>query len=150
MLSTNIFDFDDVILESEPVKIDVSWVLSSQMKKRVEENTRSHKSNRKVSEFGKFWSIYRSILHCDLSADEFRRLSGLFTLLAFGGVILSPFIVGAGEFLQANPQKFSQYIVSATREDEILQVVKEWGLGGFFGGVHNTLMGKTCLDVPGI
>ena len=150
MFPTNIFDFGDVTLESATMKIDAFRGFFSPEKERVEESTRSHKSNKKISRFDNFQHIYLNIRHRNLSNDDFRRLSDLFAHLVFGGVILPPFIVGAGEFLQANPRKFSLYVVSATPEDEILQAVKEWGLGGFFRGVHNALMGKACLDVPGI
>lgn len=96
-----------------------------------------------------FWYIYRSIIRRDLSDDEFRPLSDLFALLVFGDVVQTSFVLGAREFLQANHRKFSMYLVSVTPEDELLWIVREWGFGNFFRGVHGVQVRKTCLGDSG-
>lgn len=131
-----IFDFDGVILESVSVKTMAFQEIFSEEGEAVKKIERFHIENGGLSRFDKFKHIYRNILHRDLSDDEFQQLCNRFSHLVFQNVIKSPFVLGAEEFLKKNYRKFDFYIVSATPEDELRQIVKNRGLNPYFKGVY--------------
>jgi len=143
MFSTIILDFDGVILESVSVKTDAFRELFSSEPDHVGEIVEFHIKNGGMSRFDKFRYIYAHILHRELTDAQFRQLSDRFAGLVFENVIKTPFVPGAHEFLQANYRRFPLYVVSATPEDELLEIVEKRGLSGFFRGVFGAPKKKT-------
>lgn len=144
MIKVLILDFDGVVLESVEVKTEAFRQLFS-FSEHVDEIVSFHIRNGGISRFDKFRHIYANILKKPLSEDEFERLASDFSGLVKQGVIESRFVDGAGELLNAIHGRIPVYIVSATPEDEINDIVRTMGLGIYFKGVYGSPAKKTDL-----
>ncbi|MDD1671259.1 MAG: HAD hydrolase-like protein [Methanomicrobiales archaeon] len=138
MIQLVILDFDGVILESVAIKTKAFRELFSSVPAYVDEIVAYHQANSGVSRFDKFRHIYESILHEPLTEDRFRWLARRYAELVVDGVLASPFVPGALEFLGWFHQRLPLYIVSATPQDEIRFIVKERGLSRYFRGVFGS------------
>ena len=136
MLSTIIFDFDGVILESVSVKTEAFRTLFSFAPENQEEIVKFHIKNGGISRYDKIRYIYSNILHKDLSDEQFNTMSDRFADLVFNNVIHSPFVPGAKEFIKKNYHKYFLFVVSATPEDELRQIIDIIGLTQYFKGIY--------------
>lgn len=134
----NVFlDFDGVVVESVDIKTRAFAKLfeaegPAVMKKVVD----YHVNNTGVSRYDKFRYIYSEILKRPLSEDEFRGLCDSFARLVLDAVVSVPYVKGAKEFLDNCASKYRLFIVSATPQKEIEEIVKRRGITKFFKGVY--------------
>ena len=135
MIRTILLDFDGVILESVRVKTDAFRELFSFRPDRVDEIVDYHRNNTGVSRFEKFRYIYRTILREPLTDEQFRWLSGRYAELVVDGVLASPFVPGAREFLERCSAEVPLFVVSASPQEELESIVEKRGLAPFFGEV---------------
>lgn len=142
MIGTIIFDFDGVILESVSVKTDAFRQLFADYPDHVDAIVQFHRDNGGMSRFDKFQHIYSNILKQELNANEVKSLSERFSRLVFDGVLSSPFVPGALEFLQTNARAYTLFIVSATPEEELIKIVKQRKIGKYFEGVYGSPIQK--------
>jgi beta-phosphoglucomutase len=138
MISTILLDFDGVILESVSVKTEVFRTLFSFVPNHVDEIVQFHEDNGGMSRFDKFRHIYTTILHEDLSKDQFEKLSRRFSVLVEDAVAQAPFVDGALDFLDTMSQRYQLYIVSATPQDELKRIVDQKGISPYFSGVFGS------------
>jgi len=142
MISSIIFDFDGVILESVPVKTEAFRQIFAFSPDHIDEIVRFHQENGGMSRFDKFRHIYQNILHEPLSNAQFKLLSDRFSLLVENGVIDAPFVDGAAELLQTISNKYSLYIVSATPQDELIRIAQTRKISEFFRGIFGSPLKK--------
>jgi beta-phosphoglucomutase len=142
MTETIIFDFDGVILESVAVKTEAFRELFSSEPAHVDEIVEFHRQNGGMSRYDKFRHIYAKILRRELTDEHFRELSDRFAGLVFAKVLVTPFVPGAREFLEAHYRRFALYVVSATPEDELIEIVRKRELDRFFRGVYGAPVKK--------
>lgn len=138
MISVIILDFDGVILESVNVKTDAFRELFSGEKEHVKEIVEFHRQNGGMSRFDKFRYIYKIILQRELSDAQFRFLSERFSELVFDAILKTPFVPGAMEFLDRWSTRIPLYIVSATPEEELIQIIKKRNIPGYFRGIFGS------------
>jgi len=136
-----ILDFDGVVLESVDVKTRAFRELFSFCPDRVDEIVDYHRRNTGVSRFDKFRHIYREILKEPLSDEQFRWLSNRYAGLVVDGVIASPFVPGAEEFLSGKQAK-AVFVVSASPQEELEYIVRRRGLTSRFRKVYGAPMRK--------
>ena len=134
-ISTIIFDFDGVILESVSIKSEAFKKLFSFVPDHVDEIVRFHVENGGMSRFEKFQYIYKNIIKEDLTDEQFQFLSDRFTQLVLENILNAPFVDGARSFLEHYHSRLHLYIVSATPDDELKFIVKKRQLEPFFKGV---------------
>jgi len=147
MISIIILDFDGVILESVSVKTEAFRTLFSFAPEYVEEIVQFHKDNGGMSRFDKFRYIYDLILKRELDPATFTALSEKFSALVFQGVVNAPFVPGAREFLERWSAKIPLYIVSATPEPELKEIVQKRNLTLFFRNVYGAPRKKAeCIS----
>ena len=147
MFSIIILDFDGVILESVSVKTEAFRTLFSFAPEYVEEIVQFHKDNGGMSRFDKFRYIFDHILKSELDPDTFTALSKKFSILVFQSVINAPFVPGAREFLEHWSAKIPLYIVSATPEPELKEIVQKRNLTLFFRNVYGAPRKKAeCIS----
>jgi len=147
MISTIIFDFDGVILESVSVKTDAFRTLFSGVPEHVDEIVQFHMDNGGMSRFDKFRYIYENILKKDLDPATFKALSEKFSALVFERVLNVPFVPGAGEFLKKYSSIIPLYIVSATPEQELREIIQARDLTPFFRNVYGAPRKKAeCIS----
>jgi HAD superfamily hydrolase (TIGR01549 family) len=131
-----ILDFDGVVLESVGVKTAGFWSLFSFTPKHVDEIVDYHRRNTGVSRFDKFRHIYREILKEPLSDEQFRFLSDRYAELVVEGVVSSPFVPGAREFLGEWHSRIPLFVVSASPQEELEAIVRRRGLTPYFRKVY--------------
>ncbi|MGB7789250.1 HAD family hydrolase [Methanoregula sp.] len=147
MISTIIFDFDGVILESVTIKTEAFRVLFSDVPEHVDEIVQFHRDNGGMSRFDKIRYIYKNILKKDLDQVTFETLSEKFSNLVFHGVLNAPFVPGAAEFLKKYSSTIPLYVVSATPEKELREIMLERNLTPFFKEVYGAPRKKNdCID----
>jgi len=146
MISTIILDFDGVILESVSVKTTAFRALFSFTPQHVDEIVQFHLDNGGMSRFDKFRNIYNYILKEDLTQERFAELSEKFAAIVFKEVIKAPFVPGAQEFLETYHSKLPLYVVSATPEEELIQIIQERKMSHYFRKVFGAPRRKTeCI-----
>jgi phosphoglycolate phosphatase-like HAD superfamily hydrolase len=59
------------------------------------------------------------------------------------GVVSSPFVHGAKEFLDVFSRRFPMFVVSATPEEELRSIISRRGLEGYFRGIYGAPTTKT-------
>jgi HAD superfamily hydrolase (TIGR01549 family) len=138
MIAVIILDFDGVILESVDVKTEAFRKLFSSSPDHLREILAFHLENGGISRFDKFRYIYREILKKPLSEEVFERLCRRFADLVIDGVLSAPFVPGAQGFLDEMHHNLPLYIVSATPEEEIREIVRRRGLTPYFTGVFGS------------
>lgn len=138
------FDFDGVIVESTDIKTAAFAELFVQegveFVKRVVEY---HRNNAGVSRFDKFRYIYREILKRSLSEHEFRALCDRFSDLVMNQVIRTPFVNGAELFLNHFHAKYKFFIITATPQEEIDEILRRRDINHLFVGVIGAPTTKT-------
>lgn len=143
MVKGIIFDFDGVIVESADIKTEAfAKLFESKGRGVVEKVVAYHKDNMGVSRFDKFRHIFCNILHRELDNNEFDSLCARFASLVVDAVIAAPFVKGAQEFLKKNSKLFSFFIVSATPQEEIGEIVRRRHLVKIFKTVYGAPLTK--------
>lgn len=145
-LNILILDFDGVILESVSVKTEAFRKLFSFAPKHLDSIVDFHLENGGMSRFDKFRHIYANILLEPLSEERFQWLGRRFSELVFEGVLASSFVNGAEELLRMYSPHLPLFIVSATPEEEIREIVRRRDLDSYFTGVYGSPRSKSdCI-----
>lgn len=144
MIKAIFFDFDGVIVESVDIKTQAFVLLFQDegvdiVKKVVD----YHLNNTGVSRFDKFRYIYKEILNRQLDESEFNRLCDKFAKLVMENVILAPYVKGAEEFLRENSKLYKYFLVSATPQAEIEEIVMRRGIKKYFSLVFGAPIKKS-------
>lgn len=82
--------------------------------------------------------LTQNILQKPLSDKEFELLCKDFSKLVYHRVLECDFVPGAIEFLQKHYKKISLFIISATPQEEIVNIVNAKGLSKYFKGVFGS------------
>lgn len=139
MINTIFFDFDGVIVESVDIKTKAFVRLfereSEDVVKKVVEY---HLTNTGVSRYEKFKYIYKEILNRALCDAEFQRLCDKFASLVLDAVVLAPYVKGAKEFLGNFVSKYRFFVVTATPQEEIEEIIRRRAINHFFKAVYGT------------
>jgi phosphoglycolate phosphatase len=136
MLKAIAFDFDGVLLESVDVKTQAFRMLfSSEQPENLAKIIDYHLRNGGISRFEKFRTIYQDILKRSLKESEFERLCERFAQLVVDEVVAAPWVPGAQEFLDGHRERYQLFVVSATPDAEIKEIVSRKGIQNYFSAV---------------
>jgi HAD superfamily hydrolase (TIGR01549 family) len=138
MIKAIIFDFDGVIVESVDIKTEAFKKLFSFAPLHLSKILQYHQQNSGVSRFDKFRYIHKHILHEPLSPERFSELSERFSSLVIGAVVAAHSVNGAEEFLEKWYRKLPLFIVSATPEKELREIVRMRGISRYFRGIYGS------------
>ena len=119
------FDFDGVILDSLSVKTDAFYRLYEPFGKEIAEKVADHHlKNGGVSRFEKFYIYHKTFLGKDLSDEEHAQWCDRFSNEVVQGVIDSPEVSGAWDFIQlANEKSLDCFVITGTPTDEMNQIL---------------------------
>jgi phosphoglycolate phosphatase len=146
MIRAIAFDFDGVLFESVGVKTEAFRKLFSQEPKPLlAQILEFHIRNGGLSRFEKFKTIYRDILRRPLDDATFQLLCQRFAQLVVKEVIAAPWVPGAREFLETQRGRYQFFVVSATPQDEIREIVRQKGIGHYFVDVLGSPQKKADL-----
>lgn len=137
MIRTIFFDFDGVIVESVDIKTRAFAKLFEHEGEGIVKKVVSyHLNNAGVSRYEKFRYIYKEILKRFLSDEEFEMLCKKFAASVMDGVIKAPYVEGAREFLENYSMEYKCFIVSATPQEEIEEIIQKRHIRHFFKAVY--------------
>lgn len=137
MIKAVFFDFDGVIVESVDIKTKAfTELFGAEGPDAVRQVVAYHLDNAGVSRFDKFHYIYREILKRPLTDEEFKRLCDIFSGLVVDGVATAPYVEGAIEFLEEYSSAYECFVVSATPQQEMEEIIRRRGLVSFFTGIY--------------
>jgi len=137
MIKTIIFDFDGVLVESVEIKTEAFRKLfQSEGKKHSEEIAEYHRQNTGVSRFDKFRYFYKNILFRELTEEIFAELCRKYSQLVVDEVVRAPYVAGALEFLENHAKDYACFVLSATPEKEIKEIIEKRKLQGFFRNIY--------------
>lgn len=125
MIKVIFFDFDGVIVESVDIKTQAfATLFEHEGEETVKKVVEYHLKNTGVSRFEKFRYIHKEFLKRDLSDNEFNNLCNRFAGTVIDNIINAPYVKGAREFLEKYAGKYDFYIISATPQEEIEEILK--------------------------
>jgi beta-phosphoglucomutase-like phosphatase (HAD superfamily) len=127
------FDFDGVLADSLEVKTRAFAKLfephGPEVVRKVIDHHRRHGGMTRVEKFHHYHSKY---LDKNLNDGEMADLCRRFSELVVDEVVAAPEIRGAGEFLNRWCTQLPCFVISATPEDEIREIVQRRGMAGYF------------------
>lgn len=137
-LTTVVFDFDGVVLESIEIKARAFEELFRAYPGELQRIVALHVENAGMSRYEKFRIIHRDIIKRPLPDSELERLGEDFSRIVFEQLVRCPFVAGAREFLERVSVSHRLYVASATPEDELRAIVERRGLTSLFRGVYGS------------
>ena len=134
MIKAIIFDFDGVLVESVDIKTNAFRNLFS-FSPRVDEIVQYHIDNAGIPRFEKFRHIYKNILCEELTDERFYELSDQFSSLVIDAVVKAPCVPGASGFLKKIWKTIPIFVISATPESELMEIIRRRNMGRYFRGI---------------
>lgn len=133
------WDFDGVIKDSVSVKTKAFSKLFEKYGREIQEKVVSyHLENGGVSRFDKVKYFYSNFLSETISKTKLNEICSRFGEIVLQGVIDSPWVPGAEEYLRSNPYNQKFIIVTGTPQKEIEYIVEKLDLMDVFVSIHGT------------
>ncbi len=127
------FDFDGVLADSVEVKTRAFAKLfepyGPEVVRKVIDHHRRHGGMTRVKKFRHYHNEY---LDKNLNDEEMADLCRRFSVLVVDEVVAAPEIQGAGEFLTKWYKRLPCFVISATPEEEMREIVQRRGMAGYF------------------
>lgn len=137
MIKAIFFDFDGVIVESVDIKTHVfAELFAHEGEDIVKKVVSYHLNNAGISRYEKFRYIYGEILKRFLDDKEFAMLCNKFAHSVMDGVVKAPYVKGAKEFLENYSTEHRCFIISATPQEEIEDIIQRRHIRHFFKAVY--------------
>lgn len=133
------FDFDGVLAESVNVKTEAFRNLylpfGDDVAKKVVEHHLAHGG---ISRFEKIKKYHQDFLGIDLDKDEILHWADKFSELVLKGVIESPEVKGAEDFLKKNFNTYQFWVITGTPTDEIKIILEKRNWNKYFQGAFGS------------
>jgi beta-phosphoglucomutase-like phosphatase (HAD superfamily) len=127
------FDFDGVLADSVEVKTRAfARLFESHGPEVVARVIAHHRHHGGMTRVDKFRHYYHEYLGKSLSNDEMIDLCQRFSELVVDEVVAAPEINGAEEFLQRWCRRLACFVISATPDEEIKEIVNRRGMEQYF------------------
>lgn len=136
MIKGIFFDFDGVIVESTEIKTKAfARLFAPEGREIAGKVIEYHLRNAGVSRYEKFKFIYKEILRRPLSEEELQALCYTFGRFVKDDVVSAPYVKGALEFIKKHARERKLFIVSATPQEEIVEITEKKGIKQFFTAI---------------
>ena len=127
-----IFDFDGVILESNAVKTEAFRTLFGRMPEHAAAMMAYHEAHVAESRFAKFQHLVYERLGRPGDRAEVERLARAVEALLWDALCACPEVPGARALLDDLAPRMPLFLASVTPEPELLRLLDERGLRGYF------------------
>ena len=129
-------DFDGTLVESNNIKDRAFETIFCEWPEHTETMMRWHLTHDSIERGEKFRYFVEEVLALPGQNDLIEKLSSRFGQLTKEAIIECPYVKGAYEFLEYIRNRVSVYLVSATPQLDLDQIIKARGLGGYFKDVY--------------
>lgn len=137
-MKTILLDFDGVLIESSKIKLDAFIELFSGYE--AHDKIREYiLNNEGMNRYVLFRNVYEQILMRELKPKIEEQLGKEFSTFVLSRIRKCPLVSGTHELLDMN---YDFYLVSATPEPELIQIVKEKGLFEKFKRIYGAPLDK--------
>ena len=135
-------DFDGTLVESNNIKDRAFETIFCKWPEHTETIMRWHLTHDSIERGEKFRYFVEEVLALPGQNDLIEKLSSRFGQLTKEAIIECPYVKGAYEFLEYIRNRVSVYLVSATPQLDLDQIIKARGLGGYFKDVYGAPVQK--------
>jgi len=135
-------DFDGVIVESTEIKTEAFAELFRQHPEQVSQIVEYHRKNEGVSRYQKFKHIYEDMIGLPYGDEVERELDKRFSHIVLDKIKKCDFVNGSLRFLQTYYRKYPLYLISATPDEELKEIVEARGLTPYFVSVFGSSRSK--------
>ncbi|MGB3211710.1 MAG: HAD hydrolase-like protein [Desulforhopalus sp.] len=127
------FDFDGVIVDSNPIKTEAFRTLFREYDGEVIAEILSyHQQNGGISRVEKIRHAHQDIIKQPLTDEQVRDWAAEYSRLVVEKVIGVDWICGARAFLDSLPGGLPVFVISGTPEDELRHIIKHRKMSGYF------------------
>ena len=127
------FDFDGVIVASNPTKTEAFLTLFSDYDEHIiSEIVAYHQQHGGISRVEKIQYAHKYLIKQPLTDEELARWAARYSELVVEKVINVDLIGGAKEFLDSNLGSLPIFVISGTPEDELRHIVEHRKMSGYF------------------
>ena len=138
------FDFDGVLADSVEVKTNAFAKLFEKFGLEIQAKVvEHHRNNGGMTRRDKFVYYYQNYLKKTADSVQIEHLCNEFSSLVVDDVVASPEISGAEHFLKKCSEKVQCFVISATPDEEIEQIVRRRGIDGYFKDLFGSSCSKT-------
>jgi phosphoglycolate phosphatase-like HAD superfamily hydrolase len=135
-------DFDGTLVDSNNIKDRAFETIFSDWPEHTEIMIKWHLAHDAIERKEKFSYFVKNILELSCHNELIEKLTYRFGQLTKTAIIECPFVEGAGEFLQYIMNKISIYLVSATPQMELEDIIRERDLGQYFNEIYGSPIKK--------
>jgi phosphoglycolate phosphatase-like HAD superfamily hydrolase len=135
-------DFDGTLVESNNIKDRAFETIFSDWPEHTEIMIKWHLAHDAIERKEKFSYFVKNILELPCQNELIEKLTYRFGQLTKTAIIECPFVEGADEFLQYIRNKISVYLVSATPQMELEDIISERELGQYFKDIYGSPLKK--------
>lgn len=140
MLRNLLFDFDGVIMDSNPIRTNgFREIFRDFPESQVEELIRYHELNGGIPRFDKIRYFYREILGENISEDMVQEYAGKFSQIMKRELVKGKYLIGETlEFIRSHREKYSIHIVSGSEERELQWICGRHGIDKYFISINGS------------
>jgi phosphoglycolate phosphatase-like HAD superfamily hydrolase len=135
-------DFDGTLVESNNIKDSAFETIFCEWPEHTGTMMRWHLTHDSIERGEKFRYFVEEVLALPGQNDLIEKLSSRFGQLTQEAIIECPYVKGAHEFLEYIRNRVSVYLVSATPQLDLDQIIKARGLGGYFKDLYGAPISK--------
>lgn len=133
ILQAIFFDFDGVIVDSNPIKADAFVTLFRDYDdKIVTEIVAYHRQHGGISRVEKIQYAHKYLIQKPLTVEELARWATRYSDLVVDKVINVEWIAGAKDFLDSKQGALPIFVISGTPDDELKHIIEHRKMSGYF------------------
>jgi phosphoglycolate phosphatase-like HAD superfamily hydrolase len=146
MISTVIFDFDGVIVDSVDIKGQAFCHLFRHQPEEIRQRIADlHANHAGMTRSEKFKIICQEFLNQPATAADLEKLSADFSQFCVEKIVSVAYIRGAFEFISKHYADYDLYVASSAPESELKEIVKRRGIADFFKGTFGIPRTKLAI-----
>ena len=136
-------DFDGTLVESNNIKDRAFETIFCEWPEHMDTMMRWHLAHNSMERREKFRYFVEEILSMSGQNELVEKLTAKFGELTKDAIIGCPFVKGAEDFLEYIRNRYFVYLVSATPQKDLEQIIEAIGLNGYFKKVYGAPIKKT-------
>jgi HAD superfamily hydrolase (TIGR01549 family) len=142
-ISTIVFDFDGVLVESVSAKGEAFQALYADDGPEIQQQVLDyHLANGGVSRFDKIRYFENELMGRAVDEEAVVTIADRFGALVEEKVIRSDWVAGAEAFLKSAKGRAAIYVASATPQKELERIIKKREMTDYFDGIYGSPMKK--------